>query len=150
MGSAKRKYGAFVLLLVVAFLAVLPRVGKGGCRVHDSSFTSDDPMTTLGLSDTVDEGETNRHQFYVGSEVAYLEMYLNWGSTSDSLALTIYTPSGSTIGTFRDSSDGMMDGKIHIDIDPDGNYVDQETWTLDVYGEKVSSERSYTLNLYQH
>ena len=77
-------------------------------------------------------------------------MYLNWGSTSDSLALTIYTPSGSTIGTFRDSSDGMTDGKIHIDIDPDGNYVDQGTWTLDVYGEKVSSERSYTLNLYQH
>ncbi|MDN5340699.1 MAG: hypothetical protein PWQ30_1808 [Euryarchaeota archaeon] len=107
-------------------------------------------MTTLGLSDTVGQGETNRHQFYVGSEVAYLEIYLNWGSTSDSLALTIYTPSGSKIGTFRDSSDGMMDGKIHIDIDPDGNYVDRGTWTLDVYGEKVSSERSYTLNLYQY
>lgn len=44
----------------------------------------------------------------------------------------------------------MMDGKIHIDIDPDGNYVDRGTWTLDVYGEKVSSERSYTLNLYQY
>ena len=150
MASAKRKGTAFAPLLTVAFLAVPPVSANEGVGYKVRPSVSDDPVTTLGLSDTVGQGETNRHQFYVGSEVAYLEMYLNWGSTSDSLALTIYTPSGSTIGTFRDSSDGMTDGKIHIDIDPDGNYVDQETWTLDVYGEKVSSERSYTLNLYQH
>ena len=150
MASAKRKYVVFVLLLAVAFLAVPPVSANEGVGYTVRPSTSDDPVTTLGLSDTVGQGETNRHQFYVGSEVAYLEIYLNWGSTSDSLALTIYAPSGSRIGTFRDSSDGMMDGKIHIDIDPDGNYVDQGTWTLDVYGEKVSSERSYTLNLYQY
>jgi len=92
-----------------------------------------------------------RHaQFYLGSGVEHLEVYLNWGSTSDSLALTIYAPSGSRIGTFRDSSDGMMDGKIHIDIDPDGGYVSQGTWTFDEYDEKVSSQRNYTLNLYPY
>jgi hypothetical protein len=150
MASAKRKGTAFAPLLVVAFLAVSPASANEGVGYTVRPSVSDDPVTILGLSDTVGQGETNRHQFYVGSGVAYLEVYLDWGSASDSLRLTIYAPSGSKIGTFRDSSDGMMDGKIHIDIDPDGSYVDQGTWTFDVYGERVSSERSYTLNLYQH
>jgi hypothetical protein len=150
MASAKRKYMAFALLLVVAFLAVPPvSAGEGdGYTVRPS--TSDDPVTTLRLSDSVGQDETNRHQFYVGSGVAYLEVYLNWGSTSDSLTLTIYAPSGSKIGTFRDNADEIVDGKIHIDIDPDSSYVDQGTWAFDVYGEQVSSQRSYSLNLYQH
>ena len=140
----------FALLLVVAFLAVPPvSAGEGdGYTVRPS--TSDDPVTTLRLSDSVGPDETNRHQFYVGSGVAYLEVYLNWGSTSDSLTLTIYTPSGSKIGTFRDNADGTTDGKIHIDIDQDSGNVSQGTWTFDVYGEKVSSQRNYTFNLYQH
>ncbi|GLI47415.1 hypothetical protein MBOURGENBZM_22070 [Methanoculleus bourgensis] len=44
----------------------------------------------------------------------------------------------------------MTDGKIHIDIDPDGGYVSQGTWTFDEYDEKVSSQRNYTLNLYPY
>ena len=141
---------AFVLLLVVAFLAVPPVSATEGDGYTIRPSTSDDPVTTLRLSDTVSQGETNRHQFYVGSGVAYLEVYLNWGSTSDSLALTVYAPSGSKIGTFRDNADGAVNGKIHIDIDPDSGYISQGTWTFDVYGERVSSQRNYTLNLYQH
>lgn len=141
---------AFALLLVVAFLAVPPVSAKEDVGYTIRPSTSGDPVTTLRLSDSIGQGETNRHQFYVGSEVAYLEVYLNWGSTSDSLALTIYAPSGSEIDTFRDNADGVVDGKIHIDIDPDSGYVSQGTWSIDVYGEKVSSQRSYTLNLYQH
>jgi len=140
----------FALLLVVAFLAVPPVSAREGDGYTVRPSTSDDPVTTLRLSDTISQGETNRHQFYVGSGVAYLEVYLNWGSISDSLTLTIYTPSGSKIGTFRDNADGTTDGKIHIDIDQDSGNVSQGTWTFDVYGEKVSSQRNYTFNLYQH
>jgi hypothetical protein len=150
MASAMSKCVTLALLLVVAFLAVPPAAATegGGYTVRPS--TSDDPVTTQGISDSIEQGETNKHQFYVEDGVACLEVYLDWGSTSDSLTLTVYAPSGSKIGTFRDSSDGMTDGKIHIDIDPDGNHVDQGTWTFDVYGEKISSQRNYTLALYQH
>lgn len=141
---------AFALLLVVAFLAVPPVSAEEGNGYTIRPSASDDPVTTLRLSDTITQGETNRHQFYVGSGVAYLEVYLNWGSASDFLTLTIYAPSGSRIGTFRDNADGAVDGKIHIDIDPDSDYISQGTWAFDVYGERVSSQRNYTLNLYQH
>ncbi|MGB4280283.1 MAG: peptidase [Methanoculleus sp.] len=150
MASAKRKCMAFALLLVVAFLAVPPVAATEGDGYTVRPSGSDDLVTTLRLSDSIGQGETNRHQFYVGSGVAYLEVYLNWGSTSDSLALTIYAPSGSKIGTFHDNADGVVDGKIHIDIDPDSSYVSQGTWAFDVYGEKVSSERSYTFNVYPY
>ncbi|WP_300998812.1 peptidase [Methanoculleus sp.] len=140
----------FALLLVVVFLVVPPVSAKEDVGYTIRPSTSDDPVTTLRLSDTISQGETNRHQFYVGSGVAYLEVYLDWGSASDSLTLTIYAPSGSKTGTFRDNADGEVDGKIHIDIDPDSGYISQGTWTFDVYGERVSSERSYTLNLYPH
>ncbi len=140
----------FALLLVIAFLAVPPVSGKEDVGYTIRPSTSDDPVTTLRLSSSIGQGETNRHQFYVGSGVRYLEVYLDWGSASDSLRLTIYAPSGSKIGTFRDNADGAVDGKIHIDIDPDSNYVSPGTWTFDVYGEKVSSQRTYSLNLYQH
>ncbi|BBL69214.1 hypothetical protein MchiMG62_23950 [Methanoculleus chikugoensis] len=79
-------------------------------------------------------------------------MYLDWGPSPnpDSLALTIYTPSWRNLGTLRDIIDGQTNDMIHIDIDPNGDYVDRGTWTFDVYGEQVSSRRSYTLNVYQH
>ena len=141
---------AFALLLVVSFLAVPPVAATEGDGYTVRPSGSDDLVTTLRPSDSIGQGETNRHQFYVGSGVAYLEVYLNWGSTSDSLALTIYAPSGSKIGTFHDNADGVVDGKIHIDIDPDSSYVSQGTWAFDVYGEKVSSERSYTFNVYPY
>lgn len=143
---------AFVLLLVVAFLAVPPVSAKEDIEYTVRPSISDDPVTTLRLSDSIGQGETNRHQFYIGSKVAYLEVYLDWGPSpnSDSLALTVYTPSWKNLGTLRDSIDGQTNDRIHIDIDPDSSYVDQGTWTFDVYGEQVSSQRSYTLSVYQH
>ena len=152
MASAKRKCMAFALLLVVAFLAVPPVSAKEDVGYTICPSASDDPVTTLRLSSSIGQGETNRHQFYIGSGVRYLEVYLDWGPSPnpDSLALTIYTPSWKNLGTLRDISDGQTDDRIHIDINPNGDYVDQGTWTFDVYGEQVSSQRSYTLNVYQH
>ncbi len=80
----------------------------------------------------------------------FLEVDLNWGDTSDSLTLTIYTPSGSKLGTYRDSSDGSTNGRIHLNIDPSQGYVQQGTWKFNVYGESVSGTEDYTFNVYQH
>ncbi len=140
----------FALLLVVAFLAVPPVSAKddAGYTVCPSVF--DAPEMIQRLADTIEQGETNRHQFYVESGAECLEVHLNWYSTSESLALTLYAPSWSEIGTYHDNDDGVKDGKIHIDIVPDSSHVDQGIWTFDVYGDRVSSQRTYNLNLYQH
>lgn len=141
---------AFAMLLVVAFLAVPSASAKDGAGYNVRPSVSDAPEVVLKLADTIDQGENDRHQFYVGSRVAYLEVYLAWNSASDALALTVYSPSWSCIGTYHDNDDGIEDGKIHIDIIPDSDNVDQGTWTFDVYGEKVSSPRTYSFNLYEH
>ena len=80
----------------------------------------------------------------------YLEVDLNWGDTSDSLTLSIYTPSGSNLGTYRDNYDESVNGMIRLNIDPSQGYVQQGTWSFKVYGESVSGTQSYTFNVYQH
>ncbi|HII00406.1 TPA: hypothetical protein HA351_01715, partial [Methanosarcinaceae archaeon] len=82
--------------------------------------------------------------------VNYLEVDLNWGDTSDSLTLSISTPSGSNLGTYHDNSDGTVNGRIHLSIDPAQGYVEQGTWKFKVYGESVSGTEEYTFNVYQH
>ena len=87
----------------------------------------------------------------VGSGVNYLEVDLNWGDTGDSLTLKIYNPSGTQVGgTYRDSSDGSVNGRIHLNITPSSGYVQQGSWKFKVYGESVSGSESYTFNVYQH
>ncbi|MDI9395252.1 MAG: hypothetical protein QM426_07475 [Euryarchaeota archaeon] len=86
----------------------------------------------------------------VGSGVNYLEVDLNWEDTSDSLTLSVYTPSGNKIGTYRDSSDGSTNGRIHLIIDPSQGYVQQGTWKFKVYGESVSGTEDYTFSFAMH
>lgn len=98
----------------------------------------------------ISQGQTITHNVNVGSGVNYLEVDLNWGDTSDSLTLNVYTPSGSKLGTYRDSSDGGVNGRIHFNIDPSQGYVAQGTWKFKVYGESVSGTESYTITVGSH
>lgn len=116
---------------------------------EDSSDT-ENPVSILSTQ-YISQGQTINHYVSVGSGVNYLEVDLNWGDTSDSLTLKIYNPSGTQIGgTYRDSSDGSVNGRIHINITPSGGKVQQGTWRFQVYGESVSGSESYTFNVYQH
>jgi hypothetical protein len=65
MTSAKRRHTAFALLLAVAFLAMPPVSANEGVGYTVRPSASDDPVTTLGLSDTVGQSETDKHQFYL-------------------------------------------------------------------------------------
>ena len=99
---------------------------------------------------SISQGQTITHNVDVGSGVNYLEMDLNWGDTSDSLTLSVYTPSGSKLGTYNDNSDGSVNGRIRINIDPSQGYVQQGTWKFKVYGESVSGREDYTFNVALH
>lgn len=137
------------IFLVVALLAtptvsaekikeytVLPSIGNATSEV------------TIAVTGSVVQGQTDRQQFYVGNGVRWLEVNLNWTDSSDSLALTIYTPKWVKIGTYHDIDDGAIDGKIHIGIIPDSGFVESGVWTFDVYGERVATQRRYELNVY--
>jgi len=116
--------------------------------IENSSGTEN--LLSILLTQSVSQGQTITNNVNVGSGVNYLEVDLNWGDTSDSLTLSIYTPSGSKLGTYRDNSDGSVNGRIRINIDPSQGYVQQGTWKFKVYGESISGTQSYTFNVYQH
>lgn len=138
------------VFLVVALVAapIVSAEKTTGYTVRPSTGNASE--VTIMVTDSIRQGETNRHQFYVGNGVNWLEVYHDWKDSSDSLTLTIYTPGWGNIGTFHDIDDGVIDGKIHIDIVPDNGYVESGVWTFDVYGEHVATQRTYDINVFQH
>ncbi len=116
----------------------------------ENSFDTENPLFSTLLSQSISQGQTITNNVNVGSGVNYLEVDLNWGDTSDSLTLNVYTPSGSKLGTYRDNSDGSANGRIHFSIDPSQGYVQQGTWKFKVYGESVSGTQSYTFGVALH
>lgn len=104
------------------------------------------PQSTQNIS----KWQTIVHVVSVGSGVKFLEVNVNWGVKKNSLALTIYTPSGANLGTCYDNSDGKVNGKIHICIYPCEGYVDKGTWTFNVYGATVSESQRYAFTAYKH
>lgn len=116
----------------------------------ENSFDMEDYLFSALLTQSISQGQTITNNVNVGSGVNYLEVDLNWGDTSDSLTLSVYTPSGSKLGTYRDNFDGSVNGRVHFSIDPSQGYVQQGTWKFKVYGESVSGTEEYTFNVYQH
>lgn len=96
------------------------------------------------------KGQTIVHSVKVDSGAKSLEVDLNWGDKYDALRLSSYTPSASNLGTYRDNSDGNVNGRIHISISPSNGYMQQGTWKFKIYGEIVSGKEDYTFNVYKH
>lgn len=115
---------------------------------EDSSDTED--FVSIDSTQSITQGQTITHNVNVGSGVNSIEVDLYWGDTSNSLTLSVYTPSGSKVGTYRDNSDGSVNGRIHLNIDPSQGYVQQGTWKFKVYGESVSGSQSYTFTAALH
>lgn len=115
-----------------------------------SSLDKGNFIPSLKSTQYIKKGQTVIQNVKVGSRVKYLEVDLNWGDKSDSLSLCVYTPSGSKLGTYRDSSDRRVEGRIHLKIDPASGYVGKGTWKFKVYGESVRGTESYTFNISQH
>ncbi|WP_407282720.1 peptidase domain-containing protein [Methanolobus sp. WCC1] len=98
----------------------------------------------LRVSDTITQGETNWHTKTVSSDITTLTVNLNWGDSSDSLRLIIYTPDNNVLGPFYDDDDGSINGRINIDI-TNSNGIAKGTWQYCVYGYDVSGTQSYTI-----
>ncbi|WP_243683827.1 hypothetical protein [Methanosarcina barkeri] len=71
-------------------------------------------------------------------------MDLNWGDSTDSLRLRIYTPSGSLLGSYYDNADGAVNGRTRLYI-KNANGIEAGTWKYQVYGYRVAGKEGYTI-----
>ncbi|MFO7967958.1 MAG: hypothetical protein R6U44_10215 [Archaeoglobaceae archaeon] len=92
------------------------------------------------IYDTITEGETDWFSRDISSST--FDVHLDWGDTSDSLTLTIYSPDGS-YQTFRDKDDGRVDGRISLTI-YDATYG---SWDFRVHGEEVNGVEYYSFTV---
>ncbi|MCQ1534181.1 hypothetical protein FTO70_00400 [Methanosarcina sp. KYL-1] len=98
----------------------------------------------MTVYDTISQGETNLHGKNIGSGLTVLVVDLNWGDSTDSLRLKVYTPDGSVLGPYYDNADGTIDGRICLNIqDPNG--IETGTWKYEVYGYRVTGTEDYTI-----
>lgn len=108
-------------------------------KPHQSSGGSIMPMT---IYCTISQGQTNVHSKLVSGFFTTLNIDLNWGNQANSLKLTIYTPDGYVLGPYYDSSDGVINGRINLDI-YNSNGIAQGTWHYYIYGYRVAGQQSY-------
>ncbi|MDO5839261.1 peptidase domain-containing protein [Methanosarcina mazei] len=84
--------------------------------IDTETWTVDEEMGIRTIYDTIRQGETNLHEKSVSSGLTLLVVDLNWGDSTDSLRLKVYTPSGALLGTYYDNADGQTDGRIYLYI----------------------------------
>ncbi|WP_340817938.1 peptidase domain-containing protein [Methanolobus sp. WCC4] len=106
--------------------------------------SDDGGISIMSITDTITQGETNWHYVNINSYYDSLNVDLNWGDSSDSLKLYIYDPSYNCIGTFYDSADGSINGRINLYISRNGG-IEQGTWRYRVYGYSVSGTEDYSI-----
>ena len=93
---------------------------------------------------TITQGETDWYSTYVSSGTDDLYVDLNWGSTQNSLALTIIAPDA-TLGPYYDADDGITDGRVHLLIAKSGGLA-AGTWNSNIYGQNVQGTEYYTFS----
>ncbi|KGK98985.1 peptidase domain-containing protein [Methanococcoides methylutens] len=136
-----RKIGLLlmVMLISVSFAAATASQDNGYTIVP---VKSDITITPRWVTNTITQGETDWHSKQVSSYTTCLHIDLNWEDSSDSLRLRVYDPDNQHVGTFYDSYDGSIDGRINIDI-RNSSGIDLGTWRCEVYGYSVSGTEDY-------
>jgi len=149
-----------ILLIILATLLFLPVTAAATTENVDKEEISSNYIVTPALDteiwtvkedigirtvyDTIKQGETNLHGKKVSSSLTLLIVNLNWGDSTDSLRLKIYTPGGSVLGPYYDNADGVINGKIHLNIqNPNG--IETGIWKYQIYGYRVAGTEDYTI-----
>ena len=84
----------------------------------DNSLIAVNSVYSLLSATYIKSGQTVPYSVNVGPRVKYLEVDLNWGDKSDKVTLSITPPYSKLLGTYSDSSDGSVNGRIHLNIYP--------------------------------
>ena len=66
----------------------------------------------------------------------------NSGNSGNSLRLKIYSPDGYVFGPYFDNADGVINGRINLNIN-NPNGIARGTWYYEVYGYSVAGTEDY-------
>lgn len=118
---------------------------------EESSPSNSNSIISAMSTQYIGQGQTIVHQISTGpTRRSYIEVDLNWGDKSDSLTLTVYSPSG-CLGTYNDKYDGVVNGRIHINIKSPKGYIEpNQIWKFNVCGASVRGTEDYTFNAALH
>lgn len=140
-----------IILFIFVILALISAPGASAKEEYTiRPSTEEHQPVTIKAYSTIAQGQTKTYTTTIGTTVKKLEVDLNWGDTSDSLSLAVYTPSGAYVGKFYDNADGSVDGRIHLDITQGQNYLQSGKWTFKVRGESVVGTEDYYFNTFTY
>jgi hypothetical protein len=141
-----------ILIMAAVLCTFLLVSGVAAADLADERY-----VVTSGYSDYVDvvksispmattysitQGEIDWYSVDVPRDKQKLSVRLDWGDTSDTIALTIYDHT-TAVGTYYDSDDGKTDGCICLSISR-STPLTPGTWYFRVYGEEVEGTEDYT------
>jgi len=115
---------------------------KDGYTVTWDNIDKESDFGVKSVWQTITQGETDWIYKNINSFTTQLHIDLNWGDTSDSIRLKVYSPDGHTFGYYYDNSDGSVNGRIQFDIN-NPNGIAQGKWRYEVYGLSVSGVEDY-------
>ncbi len=144
-----KKIGIATILLLFSATLALAAVSEeqmniaktGGYIVKPGNSTDGEPPIDSVYA-TITQGKTNWHTKEVTTFITTLNVDLNWGNSGNSLRLTIYSPDGYVFGPYFDNADGVINGRINLNIN-NPNGIARGTWYYEVYGYSVSGTEDY-------
>ncbi len=144
-----KKIGIATILLLFSASLALAAVSEEQMNTANGGYTEGPANDTSGagidtVNATITQGQTNWHTKDVTTFITTLNVDLNWGNPSNSLRLRIYSPDGYVFGPYFDNADGVINGRINLDLrNPNG--IAKGTWRYEVYGYSVVGTQSYSI-----
>lgn len=111
---------------------------------YDDSVQSDESIQIKTITGTITQRQTVWHTKYLSYYTTVMNTHLNWGDTSDSLRLTIYSPDGDTFGPYYDGDDGSVNGRIDVTLKKKAG-LPTGKWSYKIYGQSVSGTQAYSV-----
>ncbi len=161
--KTNNKHGITTLFMAILLVSIafIPAVSASSDKevISDSAIVTPATVKPASFGDIVPlatysivQGQTRTHSTVINKNTwHFFRPELSWTPSSNSLRLTVVSPTGTTYGPWYDSSgDGVIDGRIHFTYPPiqipAGLPVG--TWTSRVYGSSVSGTATYQYDVY--
>ena len=146
-----KKIGIIAILLLLSATIAVAAVSEDKIKTAKTGEYTVGPANDTGgdigilrVNAAITQGQTNWHTKDVTTFITTLNVDLNWGTPSNSLRLTIYSPDGYVFGPYFDNADGVINGRINLNIN-NPNGIAKGTWHYEVYGYSVSGTEDYSI-----
>ena len=98
------------------------------------------------ITGTIQQGETCVYTYQVPAGKSKLEVHLEWtAGTANDLSLRICDPEQHTLGPYNDLFDGQSDHNIRVSVSK--NSLPTGEWRVEIYGNQVTGEETFTVIL---